>query len=176
MPRRSQKQILAVGGLPAAAGPRLYTLTVIITSGMVLSKFLKKNPVMSRTIQIRGDQTLADLHEAIFSAFDRYDEHLYEFQFGAKRHDPMARRYVHPMALESDFDDRTEPKSAEEATIDSLELKPRQKFLYWFDFGDDWWHDIKVDAIATTIPPGDYPKVIGRVGKSPPQYPDLEEE
>src|SRR5512135_50291 len=32
---------------------------------------------MSRTIQIRGDQTLEDLHHAIFDAFDRWDEHMY---------------------------------------------------------------------------------------------------
>ena len=34
-----------------------------------------------RKIAMRGNQTLDDLHEAIFDAFDRYDEHLYSFYF-----------------------------------------------------------------------------------------------
>ena len=61
---------------------RLYTLEDFLLSGPIAEKFAKKNPVMSRTIQIRGDQTLEDLHHAIFDAFGRSDEHLYEFQFG----------------------------------------------------------------------------------------------
>ena len=32
-----------------------------------------------RRIGIRSDQTLDDLHAAIFDAFDRFDEHLYSF-------------------------------------------------------------------------------------------------
>ena len=69
---------------------RLYTLEVFIISGPVAKKFAKKNPVVSRTIQIRGDQTLEDLHHAIFDAFGRWDEHMYEFQFGKGPMDPKA--------------------------------------------------------------------------------------
>ena len=58
---------------------RLYTLEVFLISGPISEKFAKKNPVVSRTIQIRGDQTLEDLHRAIFDAFGRWEEHMYEF-------------------------------------------------------------------------------------------------
>lgn len=34
-------------------------------------------------IAIRSDQTLDDLHKAIFNAFDRYDEHIYSFYIPA---------------------------------------------------------------------------------------------
>src|SRR5581483_252464 len=37
---------------------RLYTLDVFIVSGPVTERFAKKNPVMSRTIQMRGGHTL----------------------------------------------------------------------------------------------------------------------
>ena len=40
-----------------------------------------------RKIAMRGNQTLDDLHEAIFDAFDRYDEHLYSFYFPAAGHE-----------------------------------------------------------------------------------------
>jgi hypothetical protein len=60
-------------------------MAVFLASGPVTAKFAKKNKTVSRTIQIRGSQTLQDLHEAIFDAFDREEEHLYEFQVGGNR-------------------------------------------------------------------------------------------
>jgi hypothetical protein len=42
---------------------------------------LKGNRRIWRTLVLYGDQTLDDLHEAIYQSFDRYDEHLYSFYF-----------------------------------------------------------------------------------------------
>ncbi len=41
---------------------------------------------------------------------------------------------------------------------------------------NDWWHQIKVVAIDNEVPAGKYPRVTQRVGDSPPQYPNLEDE
>ena len=154
---------------------RLYTLDVFIISGPVTEKFARKNPVMSRTIQVRGDQTLEDLHDAIFDAFGRFDHHMYEFQFGQGPMDPKAPRYVLPGAFETDMDEKKPPTGRVDQTrIDSLGLEIGRSFGYWFDFGDDWWHQINVEAIENAPPKGKFPKVTKRVGKSPPQY--LEED
>ncbi len=52
---------------------------------------------MSRTLEIRGNQTLEELHKIIYKAFDRFDEHLYEFQVGGKGpHDPKSKKYGVP--------------------------------------------------------------------------------
>ncbi|SET97548.1 hypothetical protein [Natrinema hispanicum] len=48
-----------------------------------------------REIEIGGSSTLADLHEAIFDAFDRYDSHAYEF-LTRDEHGIATRSYVHP--------------------------------------------------------------------------------
>jgi Plasmid pRiA4b ORF-3-like protein len=155
---------------------RLYTLDVFIISGPVAEKFAKKNPVVSRTIQIRGDQTLEDLHEAIFDAFGRWEEHMYEFQFGKGPMDPKALRYVIPSALNLDIGkDKRPAGSVDQTTIESLNLKIGDRFGYWFDFGDDWWHQINVEAIEDNVPKGKLPKVTKKVGKSPPQYADEDE-
>ena len=61
-------------------------------------------------------------------------------------------------------------------TIGALNLEVGRSFGYWFDFGDDWWHQINVEAIDPTIPRGKFPKVINKEGDSPPQYADEEEE
>jgi len=157
---------------------RLFTLEVCIISGPMTEKLIKKNKAICRTIQIRGDQTLEDLHYAIFDAFDREDQHMYEFQVGGKGPmDPKARRYVLSGPFESPMPGS--PRAAGDVTrtsIGSLGLKKGDAFGYWFDFGDDWWHQINVVAIDNKVPPGKYPKVAKRVGQSPPQYADLEEE
>jgi hypothetical protein len=139
--------------------------------------FAKKNTVIARTIEARGDHTLADIHRAIFDAFDRDDEHMYEFQFGGSRPmDPKARRYGPPMAMVDCFGEADGSADAERTTLDSLDLATGDVFGYWFDFGDDWWHQISVLMITERAPRGKLPMVTARVGESPPQYVDWDAE
>jgi hypothetical protein len=156
---------------------RVFTLQVAILGGPMTESFARKNRKISRTIEARGDHTLADLHGAIFDAFDRDDEHLYEFQFGGRRPmDPEARRYGPPMAMVDPFGEEEGSADAERTTLDSLGLATGDVFGYWFDFGDDWWHQIQVLAIADSAQRGGPPKVTRRVGESPPLYVDWDEE
>ncbi len=97
------------------------------------------------------------------------DEHLYEFQFDGKGpNDPNAKRYGLSM------DEAEIAGDVTQTSLDSLELKVEAIFGYWFDFGDDWWHQINVLSIEEKALSGDYPRVIERVGASPPQYLDDE--
>ena len=108
---------------------RLYTLEVYILDGPMTEAFAKRNKVICRTIEIKGSQTLSELHGAIFDAFDREDEHMYEFQFGKGPHDPKGDRYVLPMAMNSPFDDESTAKGdVTRTTIGSLGLKVDQAF------------------------------------------------
>jgi hypothetical protein len=167
-------------GTKAKARPdkkRLFTLEVSVVSGPLSESFARKNPTISRTIEIRADQTLSDLHAAIFDAFDREEEHMYEFQIGAKRPmDPKARRYVLPMAFDDPLDDRKPAGDVSRTTIGSLGLKTGEVFGYWFDFGDDWWHRVEVLGEEEGASRGRFPRVTRRVGESPPQYVDWDEE
>src|SRR5438128_1639999 len=88
---------------------RIYTLEVFLRSGQITTKFAEKNPVVSRMIQIRGDQTLQDLHDAIFNAYNRWEQHAYEFQFGKGPMDPKGKRYVLPGAFEIQGDQNNPP-------------------------------------------------------------------
>jgi hypothetical protein len=150
---------------------RIYSFDVFIIDGPMSEEFVERNPVILRTIEIRGDQTLEDFHHAIFDAFDREDEHMYEFQLGGKGpNDPEAKKYIVPTQLD-DFLESSPPAGyVADTKIDSLSLKVDDIIGYWFDFGDDWWHQVNVVSIEDKIPEGKYPKVVKREGQSPPQY------
>jgi hypothetical protein len=64
----------------------------------------------------------------------------------------------------------------DETTLALLGLTVGDRFGYWFDFGDDWWHQINVEGVEEKAARGKYPRVTKRVGKSPPQYVDWDEE
>ena len=158
------------------AKKHVYTLEIALLTGPITKKFARKNRTITRTIEARGGHTLADLHGAIFDAFDRYEEHLYEFQIGGKRPmDPKARRYGPAMGMVDPFGETDGSADAEKTTLDSLGLATGDVFGYWFDFGDDWWHQIGVLAIAEGSRSGGPPKLTRRIGESPPQYADLDE-
>lgn len=155
----------------------LYTLEVFLIGGPVTSQFVRNNPEVSRTIEIRGDQTLHDLHRAVFSAFDREEEHMYEFQIGGEGpDDPRAKRYGLPVEVGEGPEEDEMGGDAATTTLDSLKLKVDEPFGYWFDFGDDWRHQINVLSLKKKTPKGEYPKVVKRVGESPPQYTEEDEE
>ena len=119
-------------------------------------------------IEIRGDQTLEQLHQAIFQAYDRWDGHAYEFQFGRRPYDPEGPNYGGHGATPAHPDGR----DARTITLDELSLRKGRVFGYWFDFGDDWFHQVQLEKIDTAIASVTYPRVTRRVGKSPPQYPE----
>ncbi len=100
---------------------------------------------------------------------------MYEFNLGIG---PYDRSKIYSLQTEGDeFDD--DEKSAGEVrttTIEDLGLKVGRAFGYLFDFGDDWQHQINVETIEPAPATGTYPKVTKRIGDSPPQYPDLDEE
>jgi hypothetical protein len=179
-PRAASSDRSKVGRTKQASVPqdkRLYSLDVFLVSGPITEAFARKNKRICRSNQIRGDQTLRVFHDAIFDAFDREDEHMYEFQVGGKGPmDPRARRYVLPTTLKNPFAEAKPAGSVSRTTIGSLGLMKGDAFGYWFDFGDDWRHQVNVAAIEENAAGGKYPRVTKRTGDSPPQYPDLDEE
>jgi len=156
----------------------LIRLKATLVSGLMTEKFIENNPEVSRTIDIKGSQTLENLHLTIFDSVEFEDEHLYDFEVGGKK--PLAkgatrytiniRQQAGGLAREGGLKDVSKTK------ISSLGLKPRQKFFYRFDLGDEWWWEIEVVSIGEEIPKGKYPRVIERVGDNPAQYPEPDED
>ncbi|NOQ22391.1 MAG: hypothetical protein GQ565_07060 [Candidatus Aegiribacteria sp.] len=144
----------------------------------VIKVSLIHDKTVYRKIAIKGNQTLEDLHGAIYNAFDREEEHLYSFFFPDK---PTKSQRTIMDSLEytitgmaDDLFDK-EQNDASEATIQSLKLRMKQKFYYLFDWGDEWWHELTYEGVKE-IRAEDLPAVIVAKGESPPQYPDYDEE
>lgn len=108
--------------------------------GMYITYDLKIEPRyhnVYRIIRIDGNNTLHDLCSEILSAFNFDNDHLYMFSLKRKKYD--GEGYFHPEA--------SGEKSADEVSLNELNLKVRNKFLLLYDFGDEWLFDITVKKI-----------------------------
>jgi hypothetical protein len=167
---RTRKAAPRSGRAVATRAVPVYTLEIILFGGRVPLAFARRNPLVARTLLIRGDQTLADLHQAILAAFGRREDRPYEFQFGKGPMDPQGKRYVPPAAARTPLDEVNPPAGLVTKTrLASLRLKVSRSFLYWFDFTNDWWHRITVAAIRDRAPRGKFPRMLSQVGDNPPQ-------
>jgi len=118
---------------------------------------------MSRTIALRSEQTLADLHFAIQNAIDWDADHLYSFFMNGQLWD---WRYAFACPYEEG-----DPPWSDEAIIGELGLAREHKFLYYFDYGDSHQFEVEVVGIEAQAGRGKYPRVVESQGEAPAQYP-----
>ena len=125
-----------------------------------------------RSIAIRGDQSLTDLHFAIFQVFEMDEMHLYSFFLPPR---PTTSKRVIMESIEfTDTEavfptDYNEQYDASTVAIANLGLTLKQKFYYVFDWGDEWWFELTYQGMKD-IDIDNPPKVISKKGESPPQY------
>jgi len=135
-------------------------------------------PGVRRTIAVRSDQTLVDLHDALQFAFEWDDDHLYSFWLDGKFWSRAGDEYTHPrQAAEPNplgaFVIGPAPRSAD-VRLDRIELTKGHRIAYLFDFGDEW--RVRLTLRQVTDDDGQqYPRLLKSVGDAPPQYPDYEE-
>jgi Plasmid pRiA4b ORF-3-like protein len=124
-----------------------------------------------REIELRADQTLADLGRLIPPAFGFDDDHLWSFFLSGK-----------PWDRASEYARTTEPGLlAEERKRNADRLRVREapagrEFLFLFDYGDEWHFGVKLVRTGDVEPGVRYPRVVASQGQAPSQYPDLDDE
>lgn len=116
-----------------------------------------------RVIEISGKNTLNDLCSEILSAYDFTDEHLYEFCMDNKKYS----RYSY-QGYPSDGGPSADIK------LDKLHLVKGQKFLFHYDYGDDWMFTVNVQKI-TEVPESFKARVVKEKGYIE-QYPEWDED
>ena len=137
-------------------------------------------PKLYRLIDMSENCSFEDLHEMIFMAFDRYDPHLYSFFLTMEDTKNIRTIYnapeiTHPQNMEDIMGYGRKKNSATKTPISYAELNEKDVFHYLFDFGDDWWHRIRVQKIGQLRTTKKYMKLIKSVGQSPDQYPDYDD-
>ena len=117
-----------------------------------------------RHIKIASNKTLDELSQAILSSFDFDNDHLHAFFMDNKRWSHDDSYFLQPEYGERDT---TEYKLA------LVGLEKDKKFLYLFDFGDEWWFSCKVLRVIDGVCEDN--EVVRSVGDAPDQYPDYDD-
>lgn len=139
-------------------------LEVELMTGPFSAKYA--DTVMTRTIEIHDSLSLMDLHDVILEAFNREDASTWAFLIGGKGLYDKKNIMYGPIET-GQFHDSEATKMAD------LRLKVGDAFGYLFDFGRRWEHSIHVRQIEPTDKATTKPRVVKKIGKSPPQYPAM---
>lgn len=143
---------------------RTYVFKVSLKRGL-----LENFKGVHRTIEIGENDTLDHFHFAIQDAMGWGADHLYSFFMSGDAWDEESEYNLPDSNGEQGGRDATKTK------IKSLKLKPGQKFLYLFDYGDNWEFDVKLLSINEDAPRDNYPKLVESEGRAPEQYPSYED-
>ena len=120
-------------------------------------------PPIWRRLRVPGNLVLGDLHIAIQAAFNWGNYHLHEFKIKDKV-------YVDPEILDDVYRGELDEW---EHHLQNIGLQEKDKFLYVYDFGDHWIHQIKVEKIVPmeSVPPDELDIVVCLTGRraAPPE-------
>jgi hypothetical protein len=157
-------------------GANAYTLRVYLVSGPYGEESVGNE--IYRTLKVRGDQTLEELHYAISHSYEREQHRYYEFCLGMDPNDPAGVRYTcGEVVSKYGLSDQMKPGGkvglAPLVTVEALALTDGQFFGYWFDLIEEWIHLIHVISIEPADASEDYPSMVEKQGTLPiPVHPD----
>ncbi len=117
-------------------------------------------PAVWRCLLLPGNIKLEQVHECIQGAFGWQNRHLHEFEIAGKR-------YGAPGAIHGDSEVTSERGT--KSKLKFFDLKTGDKFLYIYDFGDEWRHELEIEAILPPAPDGYYPDCIAGARACPPE-------
>ena len=117
-------------------------------------------PPIWRRIQVWEDITLAQLHTVLQIVMDWEVYHLHEFSIGKRIY-----------SVPDPEDDLYERTVIDESTQRLSDVVPRvgTTFAYLYDFGDNWRHDLLLEAITMPEDEAHYPRCIAGERRTPPE-------
>jgi hypothetical protein len=117
-------------------------------------------PAIWRRILAWEDTTLSQLHTILQIIMGWEDYHLHDFIIG-RRH----------FSVPDPDDELYERKVIDESRVRLAEVasKVGTQFMYLYDFGDGWEHELLLEAILLPEPETRYPMCIGGKRSAPPE-------
>ena len=116
---------------------------------------LQINPPIWRRLHVRSDSSIATLHELLQIAFDWSDFHLHRFVIRGKEYG-LSR--IGCTTFRTD---------AKKALLSQFHFRINERFLYEYDFGDLWQHQIRFEGIEPVREKKLYPVCVGGACASP---------
>jgi hypothetical protein len=114
-------------------------------------------PPIWRRIQVAGETTLVQLHRILQRVMGWEGYHLYQFVVGGIE-------YGDPSILEE-----MEGEDARMVTLATLVRGEKDKFLYEYDFGDSWDHELLIEKMLPPEAGKHYPVCLAGKGACPPE-------
>ena len=115
-------------------------------------------PKIWRKVLVPDNLTFHALHYVIQFSMGWRNYHLYQFTYGQRFHIGVP----HP-------EDFFYLEDSRKLKINTLLAYPNNKIEYWYDFGNDWYHNVTVKKIHPQEKGQLYPRVIGGKGACPPE-------
>jgi hypothetical protein len=106
-------------------------------------------PPLWRRLELSSDLLLDEVHQVIQEAFGWTDSHLHQFASSHDPHSPETELYLCP--YEVDEGETGIPE--EQVRLDEVLVNAGDKLYYSYDFGDDWQHVIKLEAVSVRPDP-----------------------
>jgi Plasmid pRiA4b ORF-3-like protein len=91
------------------------------------------SPMIWRRFLIRSDSTLTDLHNTLQIAFGWSDFHLHRFRI-------RGQDYSIGQTIVTDLDN-----NGDEVKLAAFRFRLNEPFLYEYNFGDWWQHEVRVE-------------------------------
>lgn len=110
-------------------------------------------PPIWRRIEVEEETYLDELHDIIQIAMGWDDKHLHMFR---TRDANYSIPYVDSDDVDSDDDDLDE----RDVTIGDLIADDVRKFVYEYDFGDEWEHEIVIEKVEDASPGARLPRCV----------------
>src|SRR3954453_18624137 len=140
----------------------------------ILRVSLENEPTILREVEIASDKKLTDLAQAIVSAFDFQFDHAFGFYSALTGREVM--RAQPKYELFADMGERTDSESVQRTRVAEAFPAVGHTMLFLFDYGDDWRFVVEGIGLGEREPKVRYPRVLRKVGASPEQYPDWDDE
>jgi hypothetical protein len=114
-------------------------------------------PPIWRRLRVRADTTLRDLHRILQRAMGWTDTHLHQFVIDGQRYGVPSREDIGYRLVS-------------ERTVGLFEVAWKgRRFVYDYDFGDDWRHEIVLEQVLEPDARLTYPTCISGARACPPE-------
>ena len=118
--------------------PLTYTLKITLRDA---------RPPIWRRVTVPATYSFADLHFVIQVAMDWDNSHLWEFWDGVRGPDSVRLGPIPPSEMGARWFEADGQRAADAVRLPEVLTAVGQKLLYTYDMGDNWEHQILVEAI-----------------------------